>query len=616
MAEINSGVYDIFHPSPVSLKDLSAIAVSQEIWRCQVIKICSCDDTLEEFDPAVENISLETVLPDLPSTIRDLIDKYVTKFGFSLSYWLQSHHDRVFYFHYGQHNRVLKHFKAFVCDCSGLIHYIRTAERMMRCNRFDAHRKFIIACTYFFEDDIRRLWPLVLNEMNLSFFHFSKSPHLYYWICCLKNELDKIPTSRWDNCVDEVMLTKTMTHNRPSVEYFWNRIPTESRIRKACSIFQSDVQSFVRYILPKLNDQQLDKFVNESSFDLMRSLCQNAWYDKDFILSTWMQIRDIIKESTFTNEVTNVLQSENRDIMLFRSNNIFINYNDQDDCFRKNWFDLCCEMWNSAPQMLKRSAIEEITSNNNLFVSLPEWDLDYKPPPQPKDFKFLSTFLSSATYEKRRTFWSDCWKHLIKGTRCRDFQKIMNLCFESEDEIIQFKENVMANSEEFLQICDSFLRELHVDELNEFVSLSRPEIQAARIFKQNLLQSVFFGQRPEFSQKIIARSTEFNDFINEAYNDTDLSLQFKNQLISSSLVQKMLTQTALLVPIEKFAEFMDAFVTNEQSLQQIKKRIVNELGDEVGCGVVFLSAVSSLASWCLEDEEQASQFMMNLMNYE
>ncbi|XP_065224915.1 uncharacterized protein LOC135848814 [Planococcus citri] len=580
MAGLNSEVYDIFHSTLLSLKDLSAIAVSLGIWRCQVMKYRTSDDALTKFNPEGQNISSKTVLPDscVPSVLHATIDRYVTKLRFSLGHWLRSHHERVFYLHYDHQNHVLGYFEDFVCDYNGTIHYERTAKRMMHCDQFDAQQKFIIACTYFFEDDIRRLWPLVSSNMDLNSINFSVSPQLYYWICCLKNELSKIPTTHLDNLIEGVMLSNCMTHNRPSVEYFWNRIPTESRMRKVHDLFQSDVQSFARYILPKLDDQQLDEFVNidEYGFEIMRALCLKAWYDKEFILSIWMRIQNLISQRAFTSEIIIMLQLENRESMTIFGPNYLGEFDDDEDgCIRRNWLNLCCEIWNSAPERLKRSAVREITSNNRLFRD--SVILAILIPPEPKEYEFFSTFLSYATYEERKTFWSDCWLHLIQGTRCQDFKKIMNLCFENEDEINQFKENVIANSRIILFLCESYLKAFCFDELNELVSLSKPDAQAARDFKQQILQAVFFDEQRCFREVMIRRPRELNEFINDAYNDTDMSWDFKNRLVSSPVVLQYLPYHALGIPTELFDEFIDLFVSNKDTVLQIKTSMIDLL---------------------------------------
>ncbi|XP_065223123.1 uncharacterized protein LOC135847504 [Planococcus citri] len=614
MAGINSEVYDVFHPNPVSLKDLPAMAVSLGIWRCEVMKYRSSDDTLTRFNPEVQNISSNTVLPHLPSVIRATIDRYLTNFRFSLGQWLHSHHERVFHFHYNHQNHVLRYFDDFVCDYNGTIHYVKTAERMMHCDQFDVQQKFIIACTYFFEDDIRRLWPLVSSNMDLNSINFSVSPQLYYWICYLKKRLDKIPISRWDNCVENVMLTRTMTHNRPSVEYFWNRIPTESRVQKGYDLFHSDVQSFARYIFPKLDDQQLDNFVNvgEYGFELMRALCLNSWYDKEFIHSIWMRIRNVINQTAFTNGIIIALQFENGEYISMLGISYYEDYkDDKDGCIRRNWFNMCCEIWNSAPERLKRSAVEEITSNYRLFEGLQT--LSSSIPPEPKEYVFFSTFLSYATYEERKTFWSDCWRRLIQGTRCQDFKKLMNLCFENEDEITQFRENVMANNDNgiIFYICESYLLEFCFDEVNEFVSLSRPDTQAARNFKQQILQSVFFGELRYFREieVMIRRPRELNEFINDAYNDTDMSWNFKNQLVCSPVLLQILPCSAFSVPIELFKEFIDLFVSSKDIVLQIKTGIIDFVKKVADLKTtVSESSLTSLLSWCLENDEEFMEF--------
>ncbi|XP_065223325.1 uncharacterized protein LOC135847622 [Planococcus citri] len=474
--KITSDVYDIL--TPVPLEELSAIVISREIWRCEVMKYRSSDEPFYKWDPIrqrIKEISLETVLPDLRSVIYDVIRKYVKEFGYSLSHWLQSHHERVFHFHYNHENHVLKHFLDFICNYRGSIHYARTAERMMHCDQFNVQQKFMIACTYFFEDDIRRLWPLVSGDMDLNGISFSKHPQLYYWICCLRNELDKIPIFRMNDTVDEVMLNKFMAHNRPSIEYFWNRISSENRKRNAVKLLErgDDMHSFIRVILPKLDEQELDEFINERSYDLMRALCRDLWCDEESILEIWMQICHTVNERAFTKLVRKILRAEvGTDPIVCEEDRL------------RDWSYLGCEMWNNAPDKFKRAAVREIISNDTLFnisFFVGRRRLRFKR----KEFRFLRTVLSRASSQDKRTFWYDYWRNLIYKAYAKDFRKIMNLCLENEDEIIEFAKNVLVKNKHFRKVCIYHMEDEKFAELDDFLSIAWPEN-----FKKTL--AVFF----------------------------------------------------------------------------------------------------------------------------
>ncbi|XP_065223825.1 uncharacterized protein LOC135847990 isoform X2 [Planococcus citri] len=550
------------------------------------------------------------MLHDLPSQIYAVIDENVRKFGFSMDRWLRSHHERVFYFNYNHRNDVLEHFEDFVCDYNGAIHYVRTAERMMLCDRFDASQKFTIACTYFFEDDIRRLWPLVSGNMDSNGIVFSKCPQLYYWICCLTNKLDKIPTGRINASVEEVMLNSFMPFNRPSFEYFWTHIPSENRMRKAVDIYNRSVLSFARFILPKLNDQQLGEFLNEKCYGLMHTLFRYGWHYEEFILSTWMRIQSSLNEDAVANLFTKILLHENRPVMYGLRAKSTVEERER-PFSNRNWYRFCCELWNSAAEKLKQSTIKVITSKKKLFQGVRS--RGSKIPA--KEYEFSSTVLSYATYDERKTFWNYHWPDLVDETRCKDFEKIMKICLEKEDEITHFKENVMAHDSTFRKLSNIYFRCAHFDQLNDYANFLWPEIPTSRIiFKQQVLQSALSGKWNVYGERLLNKAKEFDEFINDAYCDVDISKNFKNQLMSSPRTQDLLGLpiSALRTSKENFVKFIDTFVSNEQTLLQIKTSLIDDLKARIklafGKDVEAESSFRPLLSWCLGSDEEAAKY--------
>ncbi|KAL6960080.1 hypothetical protein U1Q18_049603 [Sarracenia purpurea var. burkii] len=88
-------------------------------------------------------------------------------------------------------NDILGLFDDFVCDNNGTIHDVRTAKRMLLCDRISQQEKFQIACQYCFEDDIRQIWPSVSGQLDLEKFDYSNQPLEYYWISRIINQLSR-----------------------------------------------------------------------------------------------------------------------------------------------------------------------------------------------------------------------------------------------------------------------------------------------------------------------------------------------------------------------------------------------------------------------------------------
>ncbi|XP_065203392.1 uncharacterized protein LOC135833475 [Planococcus citri] len=609
MTEVTSEVYDIIHPTPISLKQLSAIAISLEIWRRKV-KEYRTGEKLKEFDPdrlRKDNAWMKSMLPDLPSPIYKMIDEIVSRFGYSMKPWQSMHYKRVFCFQYTDENHILEDFDDFVCDYDGTIDYKRTAERMMRCDGFNLEMKFVVACLYFFEHDIRRIWPSVseCEYLDVDCIDFDNCSQLYYWICRLTNKLDKIPTlTLRSETIDERMFRAYMPYNRPSIEYFWNRIPLEKRMQKAIDHLCD--HDFIRVILPKLDNQQLDKFVNGERaclFDIFYYFRFEEW----IVLRTWVHIRNIINEDNFTNLIIRMFQVKDADEY---------EYPEQE---KEKWEYLCCQIWNHTQPNLKSSVIGVISTDSSQFTANIDTYDDYEC--NQMNAELLLTILRDASLKKRNLFWRNCWNFLIQAVRSKDLQRVIKLCFKNEDEINQFKQNVIVKNGDVLQLCVALLDDAFLKELNAFVTFCCPELQGRRIFKQQILQSAFLDEDCLLSGEILREIDEFNDFVE------DVSTYIKNRLISSPSVMERLSSIICtgLVSSETIIKFIDTLASTElkeETVVQAKKSLIDSLKKYLTrnarrpAGKIYRKdELNSILLWCLGSNEGVEEFNLKYTSW-
>ncbi|XP_065223855.1 uncharacterized protein LOC135848018 [Planococcus citri] len=608
MAEITSEVYDIIHPSPVSLKQLSAITVSLEIWRRQVVEDRKTSGKLDAFDPFYtlerEDTWLEKKLPDLPSMIYRTIENFLSRFRRSMLSWANHHHRK------GLCWDGSKDFDDFVCDYDGSVDYARTAERVMRWKKFSSEMKFTVACMYFFEEDVRRIWPSVSANMNVNLIDFDKCPAVYYWICRLTNKLDKIPN--WEGeTVDERMFEMSMPYNRPSVEYFWNRIPVEKQVQSAVAELRG--YDFVRFVLPKLDDVQLDEFVNGGSRRRLYKVFLNLHSDEWTILRTWFHIRNVIKETNFTNLIIRMFDVEDFSTV-------------DDDYFSSGeWEFLCCQIWKHTPLNLKRSTIRVFSSDNTWIAAINIHDCG-ECDCQKINVDLLLTILQDASLEERNLFLHNCWGCFIKPLQIKDLQRVIGLCFENEVEITQFKRNVMVKSEDVFQHCLSLLKDRHFDELNAFVSFCCPKSKSARNFKQRILRSAFLGEDCKLSGWIFRSYTSeyvshievLNKFVDGAFDDYDLSVDFKDLFMSSTSFLRHLSSIMCEshISLDKLTKFIDTFVSTEEVLTQVKMRLIDSLKEYGATNAIdrrYIRLLDEILPWCLGSNEGVEEFKLNCL---
>ncbi|XP_065224205.1 uncharacterized protein LOC135848260 isoform X3 [Planococcus citri] len=585
-------------PALITLQELSAITVAREIWRCEVNN-CRTNNELEKLTPKKLRISFKSKVPDLPTTIDSTIEKYVTKFCLSMENWLEQHYYRVFIFHYGHLNYVLQDFDDFVCDYNGTIDYVKTAERMMRCNKFGDVEKFKIACTYFFEDDIRRIWPFVCKKVGPHNIEFDNCPQIYYWIFCLRNELHKIPTSEHQS-VDEAMFDRYMPYNRPSLEYFWNRMSYQNQIHSAARLVQLKDEFYIRFILTKLDYQQLYEFVNMKGCDLICDLLRKRYFEAEFVLEVWMCMRNVMNKGNFTKLVVDMLQTESTRPYTEEKND------------HKNWLCLCRELWHSAPHDLRQSAIKNISTYLKLFTS-------YRSTAGNESSELLLTILECATFDERRSFWTNCWRNLILGKNVEDLQQIMEMCFENGDAIIQFKEEVMSPSEYVWNLFVEVIKKFDFKKLNDLVDFCCPNAETPRHFKQQLLlQSNAFDDKCYLRSWLICRksdTTQFVKFINDAYENSDLAADYKYRFLASLLASEHdlheWIHCTLQCNWKEFPILFETFVPTEQAMRRVKMRIIDSVKNFSRLrwdGLFYKPIFDDLLLWCLGNDGEVEKF--------
>ncbi|XP_065224181.1 uncharacterized protein LOC135848253 isoform X16 [Planococcus citri] len=584
----------------ITLQELSAITVAREIWRCEVNNYRT-NNELEKLTPKKLSISLKSKFPDLPTAIDYMIAKYVTKFGLSAENWLEQHYKRVFFFHYGHQNYVLEDFDDFVCNYKGTIDYVETAKRMMRCNKLGDVEKFKIACTYFFEEDIRRIWPFVCKKMGRNNIKLRNCPQLYYWICCLRNELDKIPTSHHQT-VDEAMFDRYMPYNGPSLEYFWDRISYQYQIHSAARLVQLKDEFTIRFILTKLDYQQLYEFVNMKGCDLICDLLRKRYFEAEFVLEVWMCMRNVMDEGNFTKLVVDMLDTESTRPYAKKIKNT---HNDH-----KNWLRLCRELWHSAPHDLRQSAIKNISTNLKLFTS-------FRSKARNESSVLLLTILECATLDERSSFWTNCWRNLILGKNTEDLPRIMEMCFENVDAIIQYKENVMSTSEHVQNLCAELLKKFEFEKLNEMVDFCCPNAETSMHFKQQLLQSIALKDKCFFRIWIMIynNATQFENFINDVYENSDLATDYKNQflmwLLASERDLNEWVYCILDFEWKEFPKFFETFVSTEQAMLEMKTRVIDciKICPRQSMRDMFYKPIfDQLLLWCLGNNKEVEKF--------
>lgn len=499
-------LYDLFHPAPAALKKICATKVAIKLWRQEIIKR-RANGTLDKlvFDRNIQTNIMEFPPPfeDLPTVLLVIptIDKHINIFRLSIKNWLSYHITNGFL-----PTKVLHKFDDFVGDFDGDIDYRRTAQQMILCDGISRVDKFKFACLYCLENDIVKIWPSISSRIDLNEINFYKFPQLFYWICRLRNQLYKIPIPgdlvKFVNAALLFRIISSKHAHWSCLEYFFDRVASVKRMPCVKYIFASFPQLFYRYVLAKLDKEELEEFQKSNRTEMWWYIYQTISWRSHYATAVWTYVKPLTTESYF--------------IHLFQQMIVH-----QTDIH----YLACFEIWKLIPDDFKQSTIKNVLLKDSLFRE------DGRNNPEPaKKFSFILAAMSEASYEERGVFWDKHWCDLMPALGTSDFRNLMTLCFKNENDSLLYRETVMANYEKIGKFCVKLFMGAHIDKLNEFIKLVCPGEQRVRDVRLRLL-----GENFSINLKHLKKPDELDQLINDAFNDTDRAIEYKNQLLSKPM---------------------------------------------------------------------------------
>ncbi|XP_065217012.1 uncharacterized protein LOC135843160 [Planococcus citri] len=603
MTEVVDKVYDIVYPSPQSLRDISAIAVAVQLWRLHLNEHIE-NNELFRFSESVPDI-LRKIIPNVPTVIDSLCGHYAKKLIYTTRNWIWFHFSDIFKHHRSHQNDILNDFKDIVGDFDGSIHYVRTAQRMLHCDGISLEEKFRIACVYCFEDDIRRIWQTMSDKMNLDEMNFYECPHSYYWVCCLRNELDRIPNVQGIP-VDDLMLNLTSSDTISSFDYFWSRASLENRYRKAIDLSENCCLPFCgRFVLSKLNELQLNEFIIQNGGDMIYDTLTSKVHTH-YVPPIWIYIKDRIDETNFTIIIERMLHNEkdydypdDPSIEKYEYPLKYYNYTN---------LTMCCEIWRLARPTLKRSAIQNLLPNIPMYRSMP--------PNCPREVRLLITILLDATAEERSAFWRKNWLNLLPTTRASDLRRIMKLCFANDNEIIQYKKNTMARYENLSETVFEFFKDGFIKELSNMLDFCCVDIRSSNELKRRCLESNFLVEYTALYIDVICQVKAMHEFIDGAHDgNAHLANEFRSKFVSWPETEQRLLWYIKNGYFRKVKEFVDSFASYGQNVDRLKERFIEELKTYLIEGTILRMDAECLQEflvWNLGDEDQVTKFKQSI----
>ncbi|XP_065203926.1 uncharacterized protein LOC135834012 [Planococcus citri] len=581
MTNSSSAVYDLSYPSPITLKEISSIVVAVELWRTEINAYLESNDSDKYY--LTGHIQLKNLIPDIPSTIYNRLPHYIVTFRKSIKKWLRYHcfispdsnNGRCF-------NNILRRFHDFAWDWNGTINYVRTARRMLQCDRFSDEEKFRIACLYYFEEDIKRIWPSVSTKMLSNEISVRVCPQLFYW----SNKL------RSNSSIDGIFNYDSLD-NQSSLEYFWNRLPSEKRSRTAVVMYEKRVELFARFVLLQVSEHQLEEFLAERASGLIFRLL-TCDLGRCSVLPTWTYIRNKISGDQFHKLIIKLLYKEVKDDLVEES------------------LKLCREIWYGAPRHMKQLVFDDLLLKVPPFLRL-SLQIERS---TPKRMKFLITVIHDATFEERNAFWHKHWRALIRVPVIEDLREMMKLCFRNEREIRLFKNDTMCKYENIdYYLFTSSLKKGRIDKLNEYLDFCCPNEQRRRRLKQRLLRASLTSTA-SFQILFCYEFKQLNEFINDAFERNDVRVEFKNQFVSALTTERLLFDFIRRGDFALLMEFVDSFVSEKPVIEPLKSRIFDffreQLTNDAFCSVQLynIDNLRRFLIWLLGNEDEVTMFFL------
>ncbi|XP_065207331.1 uncharacterized protein LOC135836427 [Planococcus citri] len=594
----------VFYFSPVSLSEMALSKLALVCWRQQVTDLYPDVARVLWLNWFTENkFSINDIL-QLPCSIQtSAIDNRIEMMGQELKRCfdlLEKFFEKKF------HDFVLTYLEYAILDSNGKICVKSTAKNLLSSGRLTPVDEYKLACAYCLEEDIERLWPSVLRDRSIPFKYEENSQYirryprsLYYWTFRLRNRLDEIPGDEQSAEFRIMSLKNPYPMEWPEVEYYWSRITSHQRISQMKSIFKE--KNAVKYLLPKLNKEELQYVLQEDTMPavILSSLaeCQSH---SDLVTQVWNFMKPSINVKQFL-QVLGILQK-------FSNRNL-----------SGRTATLLHDIWTSAPDDLKNKI-----PNTFAAVFLRSLSIDSllaESSGYGHNAQIYLDLLTKVESKSRKALWLEHWRKLIMFVNVSDLKKLVDLCFDNETDIAQFKKHHMmdyemprsldriSTYENFLgtrRYFDAFIKKGLCDELIEYLKFCSSDEERVR----NLMQVIVNSNIPSLHQLKYDALVKFKAFIVSSFPSAELADEFIEKMISENIESwyALLDKQCL----NEVKNVFECFLSSKPDLLAEAKQKCFErcqlILKSVTFRVFYPRDWQQFLKWCVASEEELTMF--------
>ncbi|XP_065219987.1 uncharacterized protein LOC135845402 isoform X1 [Planococcus citri] len=608
----------VLYEDPATLQQLSAVIVSAELWRTQIVSDEAVVRPLKKALPSVT-----TCIPGVKTKYKEIIDKYVQPVRQSLTDWLPLHFPRAFLAHEYEYNVLKKYFDLISWQSDGSIHYERTAKAFIECQRpeLSIMCKYKLACMYCFEEDIQELYPKlpkIYHELKTVFYISNK--FLRYWDCRMANSQLQTGGSM------EIELFKKLNPKTWSAWlYCWTRLSNKAhKIEQIVDLmeikYSRSLHPYVRFLLPMLNNSQLMTVLKRCGKHLFSILARTPDSVK-FALQTWHYLKDFVPGSIYVKIFENILTSD-LDLNAIQAvsatetfkSSYFLNL---DNLANVNVSSLLYEIWLDSPDRLKNHLIVENSAKDTILEMLTDMDNMFTIGTTSRDLRLMLDLLSRRSYLENGPFWRKNWDHVIKGAKLTDVDEAMKLCFKNDKEIAKFKQTQMISQSKISFYCNALAYQGCFDMLNDYFTFCTSDRTVLAELKRNIVRDnktmiKFLLSCCHDADKMRA----FDDFISDLYQTPESRQKLKYQMITDVSSFECLLHWIPYGALNQIKKLVCLFLTSETQVQIVKENLLERCRSVLSKGG-FSSFNqrnwNEFLLWCLnDDQKQLAMFKQSL----
>ncbi|XP_065219571.1 uncharacterized protein LOC135845041 [Planococcus citri] len=514
----------------------------------------------------------------VPSSIADIIDERIKIIVEELDMW-----EKTFWNAAAREKNVdicVEDLDNVICKPDGTICFQNFVNIFLVKTNLDPMIKFRMACFFCLEDHVRGIWPSIAERQCW----FEPLSLVQYW----KNISNSVP-------VDETFIANQLSVSRydrnwAAFDYFWSKMTEESQTREAIKILLKvcDYDSMKR-VLIRLNQSQVQEVCRRFGFNIFtRFIAEEERYED--AIKAWTCMRHFLPSVEFVEIVRKVWK------MVFNPSELGI-----PSIGKLN--ALLLELWSSAPGSLKTSIPRPA-----LFAELDDQIRSF----QHYDLEFMFELLSDNSYSMRKEIWMDNWRKLVIRAKPCDLERLMKLCFETDEEINLAKEDIAASLDNMGDYFSAFINKGMYSELKEFLFF----FVENRRRLENLTKEIIFSNIDHFVSCSEEELTMCLSFIDDTFRNEQSAEKFINEFTSSpecvGWIYSKLDDCC-------FAEVVNVFIrfpTTMKNLQETKLEYLEYCQRNFASGKIsgFLEQrFIEFVYWCRLGKEKISELKNSLI---